>query len=77
MKSVLGVFLEVYQYIFSTLLVILFGRGCRFVPTCSDYAKDSIELYGAFGGTLKTVKRLSRCHPWGSSGFDPADAPIK
>lgn len=48
------------------------GGQCRFHPTCSQYAIDSIGQYGAFKGGWKAIKRIARCHPWGGSGFDPA-----
>ena len=44
---------------------------CRFVPTCSNYALDALEAYGAVRGSALTVRRLSRCHPWGGHGWDP------
>ena len=37
---------------------------CRFIPTCSDYALQAIERYGAWKGGLLAAKRLSRCHPF-------------
>ena len=37
---------------------------CRFVPTCSEYALEAIEKYGAVKGTWLAVKRLSKCHPF-------------
>ncbi len=45
--------------------------GCRFLPTCSEYAVEAIERYGATRGALLTSKRLVRCTPWGGQGFDP------
>ncbi len=47
------------------------GRSCRFEPTCSDYSLTALKRFGALRGTVLTVKRLARCHPWGSSGYDP------
>ena len=44
---------------------------CRFQPTCSAYAYEAIETHGAFRGGWLALKRLSRCQPWGGSGFDP------
>jgi putative membrane protein insertion efficiency factor len=44
---------------------------CRYVPTCSNYALDAYELHGFFGGSWLTAKRIGRCHPWASSGWDP------
>jgi putative membrane protein insertion efficiency factor len=50
----------------------LMGGHCRFQPTCSQYAIDAITKYGPLRGTWKAVKRISRCHPWGGRGYDPA-----
>lgn len=44
---------------------------CRFTPTCSSYALEAIETYGAFKGSILSVKRILRCNPWGGSGYDP------
>jgi hypothetical protein len=48
------------------------GHNCRHLPTCSDYALDAIDKNGAWRGFWLTLSRLSRCHPWGTSGYDPA-----
>ncbi len=45
--------------------------ACRFTPTCSAYAAEAIERYGAAKGTWLAVRRLLRCHPFGGSGYDP------
>lgn len=44
---------------------------CRFVPTCSNYALDSLEEHGAIRGVWLSLRRLTRCHPWGGQGWDP------
>lgn len=49
----------------------LFPSTCRFVPTCSQYAVEAIRKYGPFKGGWLALKRISRCHPWGGSGYDP------
>ena len=56
-----------YQYLISPL----FPGSCRFKPTCSEYAKLAILKYGVFKGIVLGLKRLSKCHPWGDSGYDP------
>jgi putative membrane protein insertion efficiency factor len=48
------------------------GGHCRFQPTCSQYAIDAINKYGAFRGSYRAVKRICRCHPLGGKGYDPA-----
>lgn len=44
---------------------------CRYLPTCSEYAAEAIEIHGAGRGLWLAVRRLGRCHPFGSFGFDP------
>ena len=45
--------------------------SCRFVPTCSQYAKEAIIKHGPVKGLYLAIKRLLRCHPFGGSGYDP------
>jgi len=56
-----------YQRLISPLV----GPCCRFHPTCSEYAKEALESHGLVMGIWLTIKRLSKCHPLGGSGFDP------
>jgi uncharacterized protein len=56
-----------YQLLISPLLL----PSCRFEPSCSHYAQEAIAKHGALRGLALTLKRLSRCHPWGGSGYDP------
>jgi putative membrane protein insertion efficiency factor len=48
---------------------------CRYDPTCSAFALEALEHHGALRGTWLTVRRLSRCHPWGGQGWDPVPTP--
>ncbi|MBS1836122.1 MAG: membrane protein insertion efficiency factor YidD [Actinobacteria bacterium] len=48
---------------------------CRHVPSCSTYAIEAIEAHGAAHGSWLAVRRLGRCHPWGTSGYDPVPPP--
>jgi putative membrane protein insertion efficiency factor len=48
---------------------------CRFFPSCSEYSREAIEVHGAGRGTWLTIRRLSRCRPFGPSGFDPVPEP--
>jgi uncharacterized protein len=57
--------------LYKILLSPLFTGSCRFVPSCSDYAREAVTVHGAVKGTWMAARRLSRCHPLGSSGFDP------
>ena len=50
--------------------------SCRYVPTCSEYAMEAVDRFGAGKGGWLAIKRLSRCHPWGGSGFDPVPGPV-
>lgn len=45
--------------------------SCRFQPTCSHYAKEAIESFGPWKGSILAMKRLARCHPFGGHGYDP------
>ena len=45
--------------------------SCRYLPTCSQYAIEAIEKHGVRKGGWLAVKRISSCHPWGGSGYDP------
>jgi uncharacterized protein len=67
MKTVLLLLIRVYQLTLSSVM----GRRCRFLPTCSDYARQSIEIHGAWTGGKLATKRICRCHPWGGHGYDP------
>lgn len=48
----------------------LFLSTCRYTPTCSQYAIEAIQKHGAIKGLWLALKRISRCHPWGGSGYD-------
>ena len=58
----------VYQYLISPL----FPNSCRYAPTCSQYMKEAIKKYG-LKGLWMGIKRISRCHPYGGSGYDPVE----
>ncbi len=49
----------------------LLPPACRFTPTCSEYAREAVLKYGFFRGSALSVRRLSRCHPFHTGGFDP------
>jgi uncharacterized protein len=59
--------IRAYQLAISPLLL----PSCRYLPSCSDYAAEAIAGHGAVRGLWLALKRLSRCHPWGGSGYDP------
>lgn len=59
--------IRAYQILLSPML---FG-SCRYVPSCSHYAAEAVERFGAARGTWLALRRLMRCHPLGGHGFDP------
>jgi putative membrane protein insertion efficiency factor len=48
---------------------------CRYIPSCSEYAREAVEAHGALRGGGLAVRRLARCHPFGGFGFDPVPPP--
>ena len=56
---------------YQRLISPAFGRRCRYLPTCSEYAKTAVQRFGAWKGVMMAGGRLLRCQPFGSSGFDP------
>jgi len=45
--------------------------ACRFEPTCSHYTVEALKKHGLFKGSWLSLKRITSCHPWGKSGYDP------
>jgi putative membrane protein insertion efficiency factor len=66
-RKVLIGFIRLYQLVLSPWL----PTSCRFTPSCSQYGVEAIRRHGAIKGTALTLGRISRCHPWGGSGYDP------
>jgi uncharacterized protein len=56
-----------YQYFISPLL----GPHCRFIPSCSEYTYEAIQVYGSIKGLLMGLWRLAKCHPLCAGGYDP------
>lgn len=67
MRRLLLVLIKAYRYGISPLL----GPSCRFFPSCSEYAAQAVEKYGAGHGAWLALKRIARCHPWHPGGYDP------
>jgi len=58
-------------FLYQRLLSPQLGANCRFRPTCSQYAREAVEIHGAFRGSSLALRRLLRCHPWHEGGYDP------
>lgn len=65
-KAAIGL-IKVYRYAISPLM----ANHCRFYPTCSCYALEAIEQHGTAKGSWLALRRLGRCHPWHTGGYDP------
>ena len=59
--------IKIYQIIISPAI----GSNCRFNPTCSNYAINSLKKHGLVIGLYFSIIRISKCHPWGKNGHDP------
>ena len=75
LTTILIALIRVYQQTLSRLLLAAFGPMCRFEPSCSRYAVACLEGQGALRGTLLSVKRLCKCHPFHPGGYDPPPPP--
>ena len=64
-KTLLGT-IKIYQKTLSSV----FGKSCRFYPSCSSYALESLQLHGVTIGLFLTLKRLCKCHPFHPGGVD-------
>ena len=67
MRSLALLLIRLYQ----SLLSPAFRGSCRHLPSCSEYAREAIERHGAARGLWLALRRLMRCHPLGTSGYDP------
>jgi len=72
MKAMAIGLIRAYQLCVSPFL----GPRCRFLPTCSEYAREAIDTHGLLRGFGMSLRRLLRCHPLGPSGWDPVP-PVK
>ena len=67
MRKVAVKLIRGYQYAISPLL----GSNCRFFPSCSHYAEEAFSRYGVAKGGYLTLRRIVKCHPFHSGGYDP------
>jgi uncharacterized protein len=77
MKRFLLQLLALYRYWLSPAIHSLFPSGCRYQPTCSQYASEAISIHGALRGCWLALRRLLRCHPFGRGGNDPVPLPFE
>ncbi|MCC6503510.1 MAG: membrane protein insertion efficiency factor YidD [Deltaproteobacteria bacterium] len=56
---------------YKTIISPVLPPSCRFYPSCSDYARSSIEAHGVLRGSYLSLRRLLKCHPYHDGGFDP------
>jgi len=59
--------IQCYRYVLSPIL----GNNCRFSPSCSAYAEEAVKAHGVIKGTFLSLRRLIKCHPLYSGGYDP------
>jgi len=73
MRYILLLLIKIYQYAISPH----FPPSCRYYPSCSAYAYEAVEKFGILRGCYMAVKRIMRCHPFRSGGYDPVpDSPV-
>lgn len=75
MTRILLALLTFYKRWISPAIHSLSPGGCKFRPTCSEYAAEAIALHGALKGSALAIWRLLRCHPFSPGGFDPVPLP--
>lgn len=72
-SACVGFALRAYKLTLSPLI----GRGCRYLPTCSEYAAEALITHGPWRGSWLAARRVCRCHPLGGSGYDPVPPRLK
>jgi uncharacterized protein len=70
-RSIFLGLIRFYQYFISPMM----APACRFYPSCSTYAHDSIKLHGTAKGLYLGIRRILRCHPFHPGGYDPVPTP--
>lgn len=71
MTRVLNLTLRLYRIFLSPLLTFVFGKGCKFHPTCSVYAMDALRKHGVLKGGRLALTRVLKCNPFSFAAFDP------
>ena len=67
MRSILITLIKAYQTLISPYL----APSCRYTPSCSCYAQESLQTHGVIKGGWLAIRRVMRCHPWHEGGYDP------
>jgi len=71
MTRLLLAIIAFYRRWLSPALHVVSPGGCRYMPTCSEYAATSIAMHGPLRGSWLAMRRLLRCHPFAHGGYDP------
>ena len=74
------IFISFFIFLIKTYQLFLapfFGKQCRYTPSCSVYANEALIKHGVLNGIYLTSKRIIRCNPLGSSGYDPVPDKIR
>lgn len=72
--ALVGKLLSLAIRAYQLLLAPVLPAGCRYFPSCSEYAREAIAAHGPLAGGRLALARVLRCHPWGGSGVDPVPA---
>jgi len=62
---------------YQKVLSPIFGSNCRHIPTCSNYTIEALKIHGFLKGSWLALKRISRCNPYGTYGYDPVPPKFK
>ena len=73
----LGWWLQRIILLYRRLLSPVLGQNCRYLPTCSQYALEAIEVHGGLRGGWLAMKRVGRCHPFREGGYDPVPKKVR
>lgn len=61
----------IYKNFISPVLILMFGKGCIYTPTCSEYSKHAFQKYGVLKGAALSLKRVIKCNPFSKPAYDP------
>lgn len=76
MTEAIIVIISLYKKFVSPVLEAIFGKACRFTPTCSEYTIEALKKHGTIRGLSLGMRRFLKCHPFGPSGYDPVPESI-